>query len=240
MSIDLENIKLLQKFDKEIYDLQQEQKRIPLDIKEFDDIVVAQKAVVAEAEEKVKSVKLGLHEKELALQEKEEQIKKYEAQLSQVKTNKEYTALQKEIKNIQADNSILEEDILKAMDGVQAVEAGVKKERDLLQEKEGERAVKNKDLDELLKKNEGVVGELSVKRKAASANIDVELLTIYEKILNAKDGVALAPVINNSCGVCRMSLLAQTINEVMMGEKVVFCRSCHRILYLEKKTEDVQ
>jgi predicted nucleic acid-binding Zn-ribbon protein len=237
MAIELEQFKLLQNFDKQIYDLNEEQKNIPLDIKAFDSKVSKQKEMVLAAETKLKEVRLDLHKKELALQEKEAQIKKYDAQLSQVKTNKEYSALQKEIANIKADNSLLEEEILKAMDSLQNGEGKVKKEKDILQSVERERDVKKKELDILLQKNNELISDLLMKRTEISSTLDKEMLAIYERIVKAKEGIALAPVVNGSCGVCRMSLLAQSISEVMMGDRVVFCRSCNRILYLSENKD---
>jgi len=233
MGFNIEPLKGLQEIDKKIYDLREDQKRIPLEIKENDDKVNAQQKSVQEAEERAKESKLILSKCELALQEKEEQIKKYDAQLSQIKTNKEYSALQGEIKNIQADNSVLEEEIIKELDTVQSIEDRFKKERDMLKSIEEERTSKKKELDTLLQQNKEIIASLQNKREGFLKEINAEDLSIYERILNAKDGVALAQVINDTCGVCRMNLLQQTINEVMMSDKIVFCGTCHRILFIQ-------
>jgi len=235
MGFNIEPLKGLQEIDKKIYDLREDQKRIPLEIKENDDKVNAQQKSVQEAEERAKESKLILSKCELALQEKEEQIKKYDAQLSQIKTNKEYSALQGEIKNIQADNSVLEEEIIKELDTVQSIEDRFKKERDMLKSIEEERTSKKKELDTLLQQNKEIIASLQNKREGFLKEINAEDLSIYERILNAKDGVALAQVINDTCGVCRMNLLQQTINEVMMSDKIVFCGTCHRILFIQKE-----
>jgi uncharacterized protein len=235
MGFNIEALKLLQGIDKEIYDLKEEQKMIPLQIKDNDDKFDLQKESVRNAEEEVKEVKLLLHKQELALKEKEDQIKKYNGQLSQVKTNKEYTALQSEINSIKADNSILEEEILQILDRVQIAEKDVQKELAVLGEIEKEREMKKKELDALLQKNTEVIDDLNSQREQIIKDINAEDLRVYEKILKAKEGLALSQIINNACSVCSMNLLSQTISEVMMGDKIVFCESCHRILYIQKE-----
>ena len=132
MAFDIELLKQLQLLDKEIYDLNEEQINIPLQIDALTGKVDEQTVHVKEAEERSQEVKMSLHKKELELKEKEETIQKYEGQLFQIKTNKEYTALQGEINNLKADNSILEEDIIKMLDAVQNVENALHEERERL------------------------------------------------------------------------------------------------------------
>lgn len=235
MGFNIEALKRLQRIDKEIYDLQEEKQRIPLQIKDNDDKCSIQKETVKSAEEEVKEVKLMLNKQELALQEREDQIKKYNAQLSQVKTNKEYSALQSEISKIKADNSVLEEEIIRILDRVQTAEKKVKVEAERLVEIETEREAKKKELDALLEKNETVIAELQSQRNVIIQDVNPEDLSVYEKILKAKEGRALSQISNDACGICSMNLLPQTISEVMMGDKIVFCESCHRILYIQKE-----
>lgn len=235
MGFNIEALKRLQIIDKEMYDLQEEKQRIPLQIKDNDDKCDMQKEAVKSAEAEAKEVKLLLNKQELALQEKEEQIQKYNAQLSQVKTNKEYSALQSEINKIKADNSVLEEEIIRILDRVQTAEKKVKEEVALLSDIGKERESKKKELDALLEKNEALIAELESQRNVIMHDINPDDLSVYEKILKAKEGRALSQITNDACGICSMNLLPQTISEVMMGDKIVFCESCHRILYIEKE-----
>ena len=55
----------------------------------------------------------------------------------------------------------------------------------------------------------------------------------YEKLLDHKEGVAIVPIENNSCGGCFMNVTPQMINAVKMNEEVVVCETCSRILYIK-------
>ena len=59
-------------------------------------------------------------EKENDLLSREEKIKKLMAQLYSLKSNKEYQAMEMEIKGLKADKSLLEDDILRCFDAVEA------------------------------------------------------------------------------------------------------------------------
>ena len=55
---------------------------------------------------------------ELELQTREASVQKLKGQLFQLKTNKEYTAMQHEIDTLKADNSLLEDAILKTFESI--------------------------------------------------------------------------------------------------------------------------
>ncbi|MBU1863107.1 MAG: hypothetical protein KKH94_05555 [Candidatus Omnitrophica bacterium] len=232
MALDLEPLKQLQIIDKEIFDLQEEQKNIPLQISALKEGVTGEKAAVSDAEEGLKKIKLDLNKQELALKEKEESIAKYEAQLMQVKTNKEYSALQKEIADIKADNSILEEEIIKKLDEVQTHEAAVNAVRAKLKQAEDESARTTKQLEEKIEQSKIRIKELESQKEVLAKGVVPNIYATYERIVKAKNGVALSKVEDEACGVCHMRLLSQRINEILLGAELIVCDSCSRILYM--------
>ncbi len=233
MVYDIELLKRLQIVDKEIYDLCEEQEDIPRQIEILKENVGDQTKHVKEADEHLKEVKLSLNKKELALKEREENIKKYDAQLFQVKTNKEYTALQSEISNLKADNSVLEEEIIKMLDEVQNVENDLGEENKRFKKLEDECTQKTNELERKLKGNEEKLNKLKEKKEELAKTVDPIIFSTYERIIKGKSGVALAKVEDESCGMCQMKLLPQTINEILLGKKMVRCENCSRILYIE-------
>ncbi|HTL69675.1 MAG TPA: C4-type zinc ribbon domain-containing protein [Candidatus Eisenbacteria bacterium] len=229
-----EQIKILaelQKVDSEIYRLRKELAGIPALQKKVEDDFEKKKAGMKAAEADLKAAQLKQKEKEGELASKEEKIKKLQGQLYSLKTNKEYTAMDLEIKGLKADNSLIEEEILRSFDGVEAAKAkcAAEKEALVIEEKKSkeETAVHTKRAAELT----AAAAELDEKRKAYLPNIDPKLLSQYERVLKGREGLALVPVRNNSCGGCHIGLPPQTVNEVMMQEKLIFCEECARILY---------
>ncbi len=76
-----------------------------------------------------------------------------------------------------------------------------------------------------------------MKRKQVFPDVDKGILSRYERILENKEGLAIVPLKDRSCGGCFMSIPDQVVNEIKMYEQLIFCEMCARILYLE---DDVQ
>lgn len=229
-----EQIKILvelQKIDSEIYHLKKELGSQPALKQKIEADFEKKKARLKSAEDELKTAQLKQKEKEGDLQSKEEKIKKLQSQLYQLKSNKEYSAMEMEIKGLKADNSLLEEDILKLLDVVDQVRAKVTKEKELLAG--DEKKVKD-ELASLSQKASEITAELGTheeKRKSYTPNIDSKLVSQYERILKGREGLALVPVRNNSCAGCHIELPPQTVNEIQIQDKLIICESCARILY---------
>jgi predicted nucleic acid-binding Zn-ribbon protein len=229
-----EQIKILielQKIDGEIYELKSELDLHPAAKAkaeaEFDKKKTNMKA--AEAEHKTLLVKQKDIENDL--QSKEDKIAKLSGQLYQIKSNKEYSAMEMEIKGAKADKSLIEEDILRHMDIVEAAKAKVAKEKELLSAEEKKF---NEEVGSLKKKSDDLNVEISSrveKRKTYVPNVDPPILAQYDRLLKGSRGHALVPVKNNSCGGCHLGLPPQLVNQIHMGEKIFFCDACARMLY---------
>lgn len=221
----------LQKIDSQIYHLKKELSQHPDEQKKLDTEFEKKKLHLKSAEEALKSLLLKQKQKESDLAVREDKISKLQSQLYQLKTNKEYTAMEMEIKGMKADKSVLEEDVLRLLDAMDEAKASVAREKEALT---GEEKI-YKDHGEALKKSsaelESAVREHEEKRKHFVPNLEPKLLAQYEKILKGREGLALVPVLNNSCGGCHLGLPPQVVNETQRFEKWILCESCARILY---------
>lgn len=227
----------LQVVDGEIYALNREKIELPEQIKAIEKSLEDEKVSIKQAEENLKALQIKLKDKEVSLQQKEEQIKKLQIQLYQLKTNKEYSAMLTEIEGIKADDSIIEEEILKLMDEIDAAKKKVSQEKQLFKAEE-EKAQKEKTtIDARLKEIDVRLLELSAKREKLLPNIEKQVLARYERVLENKDGLAMVPVEDGACGGCHMNLPPQVISEVKVREDIVTCGSCLRILYIGDDVE---
>lgn len=188
-------------------------------------------------EETKQKLILKQREKEGELASKEDNIKKIQGQLSLLKTNKEYQAKLSEIESLKADKSLIEEEILKAMDEIDAIKISLETEKKALEsdekifsEKKSAAAKRSDEINAALSHLEG-------KRKVENESIDKRILSRYEHILQGKNGLAIVKAENNSCSGCFMHVPHQVINQIKMHEEIIVCESCARILYLD---EDMQ
>jgi len=227
----------LQVIDGEIYILNSEKSAMPGHIKAIEDKLEAEKTGIKQAEENLRALQVKLKEREVNLQQKEEQIKKLQAQLYQLKTNKEYSAMLTEIGGVKADNSLIEEEIIKLMDEIDLAKKKIIEEKELFKAEEL-KAQKEKDaLSARSKEIEARLTELNTQREGIVPDIEKQVMARYEKVLKNKDGLAMVPVDGNACGGCHMNLPPQVISEVKLREDIIVCGSCLRILYIDENVE---
>ena len=154
--------------------------------------------------------------------------------MHQVKTNKEYSALQDEINRVKADNSVIEEAILNIFDQVDIENKGIVAEREILKKEDLAMAEEKKVLAASADEVKVEVDNLRVRRNELAVKVDKNILTRYGRISANKDGLAVVPIIDDSCQGCFGLMPAQVINEVRMKNAIVCCENCTRILYIEE------
>ena len=229
----LDVLKKAQQLDSEIHHAHVRLEEIPSERAQLKSELELEKAHLNELEKSLKEIQMKLKEKELELGQIEMQIKKLDGQLSQVKTNKEYGALQQEIASLKADNSLLEEGIIHILDEVDAAKEETRKEKEKLvtitksfQDRDNEMAGQEKNL-------QGRLADLKKEREGSVGQLPPELGELYNRIAVKKQGLALAAVNGEVCAACQMKLRPQLINEIRLGEQIIVCENCSRILYIE-------
>lgn len=232
-----EQIKLLielQGLDSEVMKREEALKAIPIEMKAQEDSYKAKQASLKAIEENVKALTLQRKGREGDLETKEQSIKKYQSQLSTVKTNKEYSALLEEIGRIKADNSLIEEDILKLFDQIDAENQKMIKEKERLKQEEVVFASEKKKLEDEANRVKVELDKVIAQRSVHAAKIDAKILSKYEKLLKSRDGLALVPVKGDACQGCFRVMPQQVINEIRMNAGIIVCESCARMLYIEE------
>lgn len=224
----------LQDLDGKIYALAKQKERFPLEIAKSQKSFEDKKIILNGLEEKFKNLAVKRKEREGDLASKEENIKKLNAQLAGLKTNKEYHAMQGQIAGLKADNSLIEEDILKMMEEQDKGKVEIAAEKVRLSEEEKKFLEEKKEAEAGIKEIEAAINDLAAKRGHILPSIDKHILPVYERILKGKEGLALVKVKDYSCQGCFMSVTPQVVNEIKMLDKIVICEACARILYIEE------
>ena len=83
-------------------------------------------------------------------------------------------------------------------------------------------------LTRLSSEREGIASQ----RGDLAATLDPSEVQQYEKLRNAKGGLAVAKVSRGLCQACRMALPTQQQQKVRNGRQTVLCSTCGRILFL--------
>ncbi len=233
MSDVLDTLKRLQAIDTALYELRQQEHEKPAELERARAEATAQAARLKAAENRLKTLQLAHKEKEVELQTREASVKKLQGQLFQVKTNKEYTAMQHEIETLKADNSVLEETLLKNFDTIdQATKERQRQQHVAVQHQQRLQQEEQRIQQELVGLRERMA-RLEQDRHVLTPVVPHEKLTAYERILKMREGLALVPIVNESCGGCHRRLRPQVVNEACLGAALATCDSCNRILYVD-------
>ncbi|MBI2495637.1 MAG: hypothetical protein HYW10_03590 [Candidatus Omnitrophica bacterium] len=234
MADQLEILKRLQAIDGQLFQLRRQQEEKPLELEHINAEVAAQEERVKAAGERLRALQLSQKEKEMDLQTKEGNVKKLQGQLFQLKTNREYAAMQREIESLKADNSLLEEEILKTLDAVDEAVKHRQLEQDRLAQAQTRSQKEHQRIEQELTAIAEHVAQLERDRKTLLPDVQRQTLETYERILAIREGLALVPVVSDACGGCDRRLPPQVINEVYLKARLVTCETCSRILYFDE------
>jgi predicted nucleic acid-binding Zn-ribbon protein len=169
------------------------------------------------------------HDKDLATAQ--QRLSKYKEQLMEVKTNAEYHAMQHQITAATAEVSKVEEQILVNMLEMDEINARLKA---------AEAALKADEI-RLEKERAAIQAEVAEKQRVLDASIEERAkltpllqrgtIDLFERVLKARQGIAVAEAINGICSICRVRLRPQVYNTILRNEEIVQCDHCQRVLY---------
>jgi hypothetical protein len=158
-------------------------------------------------------------------------ITKSEDKLRAVKTNKEYQSSLKEIEDLGASLSAIEDRMIACLEEIDEKETTLIKNRDELQrifrEIESEKEHISKSADSLQQRIDG----LFEARGHVIAATDPDLLKLYQTVKENIGSTAIALVKSAVCMGCHVNLPPQMFNELLRFDKVFYCPHCERLIY---------
>jgi predicted nucleic acid-binding Zn-ribbon protein len=229
----LRKLLVLQKIDAEVYEFKHQIKEQPLLVADIKARYEKKLTRYKEFQQRAQDLERSRKAKELDLKVKEQDIVKANTVLMTLKTNKEYQAKLFEIENIKADKSVLEDEILGFMDDASRLAEDMAKEKTLVDGEEKIYLAEKEKVDAAIKVLQDKVATFEAQRGQACEGIDKATLAMYERLVENRMGLAMVPVVNESCGGCFMKQTAQMMNRLKMFQEIVRCETCARIQYVE-------
>jgi len=200
--------------------------------------IAAGKRVAVVKQQMVEASRKGLTQQRKKADEKSLQLKTNEAKIIELKgklntatSNREFDIFKGQIEADTMANSVLEDEILEAYELVdEATKELAKIEQELT---DSEASVI--DLEEKVAASrpnlENAITELNQQIKVAEEILPSDARQQYRRMAQAYGAKALAPVENKACTNCNTNVNSQDTVKLNVG-KIVFCRSCGRLLYM--------
>jgi len=236
---DIENLLKLQEADKEIRRLQEEIAELPKRVAAIERKLAGTKAQLEKAQASVKTDEAARKKHDATITDLRGKISKYRDQSLDVKTNEQYKALLAEIQFAEKEISETEDKILELMVNADSRSAEVKAAQAELKEETAEIEKEKEQARQRTAEDEKLLAEWRGKRDQLRTGIDEDLLRQYERVSKFR-GTGIAEVRDQKCMGCQVMLRPQTYNDIRSGNKIMYCDSCQRVLYVNAADEKVE
>ncbi|HEX5133072.1 MAG TPA: C4-type zinc ribbon domain-containing protein [Candidatus Krumholzibacteria bacterium] len=207
-----------------------ELQKLPIEIAKLDRAIAELDAREKTDGERVEALGKARRETERALREHEEHLRKCRGQQSLVKTNEEYTAMLKEIANLEKAIGEDEEKILVLMDDLDAAQQVASSSAGTIATERAKLREQRQALDARATALAVEVDRLTREKPKILAEISPPLLKRYERLADRFGDLAVTRVENEHCGACRHQVQPQVAVEVRNNDQLITCQSCGRIL----------
>jgi len=201
--------------------------KVDSELKSFESEMAEEEKIINDSKQKYRSC-------ETDVQVNNEKAQKSTEKLKLVKTNKEYQSSLKEIDEIKAISSKIEDEMLHYLEQIEIAEKNISKQKEnysvLAEKLKQEKDIIIKETEQGRKE----ISQLENEWKTISQKIDLKLLNKFSIVKEMVSGRAVAEVKDAVCLGCNMQIPPQTYNELQRTDRLEFCPHCQRIIYWEK------
>jgi len=224
----------LQKLDLEIDKTLKKKEELTYQIQALEKELVSLQEKLTDKERELKNIRRQVREKEKDIEEMSLVLAKHEEEKYKVKSQGEFTAIEREIAQVERKKEKTEDLLLELMEREEELISylpSFKRETEEKRKSLGEeKQILSKSLENLVHKEE----KLRSERKKKVSQLNSLLLGQYEQLRRTKDGLAIAAVKNGVCQGCNVGVPPSLISRIRRGE-IVYCESCSRILYVAEE-----
>lgn len=228
---DLERLIRLQDIDTRAADARKRIADAPAAIAALDARLTAARDAVAAARQALADNQTARRTIEKDLAVVQQRLSKYKEQLMEVKTNPEYHAMQHQIEAANGEVARFEEQILVTMLDADDQAAKIKTAEAALKSAEAEVSAARAAIEADAADKERVLADSVAERAALVPEIGRAHYEMFERVMKARQGIAVAEAIDGHCSICHVRLRPQVYNTILRNEEIVQCDHCQRVLY---------
>jgi uncharacterized protein len=228
---ELERLIQLQEIESRAAESQKRIAEAPAEITALDEKLTAARAAVAAAKQAVADNQAGRRTLDRDLSAVQQRLSKYKEQLMAVKTNEEYHAMQHQIAAAEAEIGRVEELVIVNMVDADDLAAKLKAAEAMLKNEEARIARERAAIEADIGEKRAILEDMSRRRAALLPTIDPQARQLFERVMKARQGIAVAPAVDGHCSICHVRLRPQVYHTIVRNEQIIQCDSCQRILY---------
>lgn len=221
----------LQKIDSKIDEIKTLKGELPIEVNDLEDEIEGLRTRLQNIDQEDENINKFIAAKTEAKKDAQALIKKYEKQQDNVKNNREFEAINKEIEMQELEVKLCDKHIKDAQFELKDRAVLRTKTEEKIANVEDALKAKKAELEKIIKDTEKEEKQLSDKSNDAKSKVDERLLSAYERIRGSyKNGLAVVPIVRDSCGGCFNVIPPQRQSEIRQRKKIIVCEHCGRIL----------
>jgi len=193
-------------------------------------MVTKQQTAETQAAEDLTSARVAVDQKQLELKSGESKIADLKVKLNTASNNREYQAFLEQIAAAEMANSVLEDEILEALEKIEQLQIGQGQAKESVEKAKTELARTEKMVTDETGQLESEVVRLEAELQGCEEQLPAEFRAEYDRVVRGKGEEAMAPIDGDNCGGCFQQVTPNMMNELSLG-RVVMCRACGRLLY---------
>ena len=224
----------LQKIDSQLEEIEELLGDLPIKVTELKNKEDRLTSDFEQGKVRLKEIALEQHKTEMNLAEFKEKIDKLKDQLFLVTNNKQYDALMLEIDHLKEDLDRNETTELELLEEKDQLAEQVKSQEQSLESLSEDLSSKRVNLEQALAASSSEKKDLESRREETAKDLSASVLARYDRILSARNGLAVVSLEGRSCGGCGAALPPQLVAEVKTLMTIQNCSICTRFLFWEK------
>jgi len=237
----LTGVLTLQRIDSKIDEFKILKGELPMEVSDLEDEVHGLVTRIQNIDIDIEKINQYIHTRKEDKKNSEALIKKYEKQQDNVKNSREFEAISKEMEMQELEMRLCDKNVKDALVELQERNAVKTQTESVLTNKQDVLAQKKKELEKIIKETEKEEAVLLEASNKAKEKVDARLLSAYERIRNNyRNGLAIVPVVRESCGGCFNVIPPQRQSEIQQRKKIIVCEHCGRILVDNELNESIK
>ncbi len=231
----------LQKIDSKIDEIKTLKGELPIEVKDLEDEIEGLKVRLGNIDAELDTMNAFVDQKTKIKKDSTAEIKKLEKQQENVKNNREFEAINKEIYYQELEIKLADKHAGDAQFDLQEKNVARTRAAERIAVLEESLAIKKNELDKIVNETTKEEQGLTKESDKAKEKVDPRLLTGYERIRTSyRNGLAVVPILRDSCGGCFNVIPPQRQSEIRQRKKILVCEHCGRILVDNDLNETVQ
>jgi predicted nucleic acid-binding Zn-ribbon protein len=227
----LDALYALQMIDSEIDRIRTIRGELPLEVQDLEDEIIGLQTRIDKMAEELKDLETEISDRKLASKDSETAITKYKERQDNVRNNREFESLAKEIEFQELEIKLNEKKSKEGKIRIEGKKEILTEATDRLSERKSDLAIKKAELDAIVKETQKDEDRLMKSSDDAKQHIEERLIVAYSRLrLNAKNGLAVVPILRGSCGGCFNKIPPQRQLDIVTKKKILVCEHCGRIL----------